>query len=312
MLNRMNRRTFGAALSAGLLGPAFAEPAPAAPLTAGEVIDRVKKQLAARGVTWQERPAGPSGAAGPATVDTYKLGDPATPVTGVATCWQSTFEELRKAAARKLNLIITHEPTFWNHLDETQAVQEDPVYRAKREFAEQHRMVIWRFHDHWHRVKPDPIAAALGRRLGWERSGSGSGFDALYVLPHTTLAAAARQVQERLGTRCVRIVGDPQQPVSRVAVAAHMLSSCLRAMRNADAVLMCEPREFDTFEYSRDALRLGQGRGIMGISHDRTEEWGMREPCAGWIRSFVPEVPVEPVAVDDWFWVAEPRRGESR
>src|SRR5262249_3535850 len=170
MSTRMNRRTFGAALGAGLLAAAGAQPAVAAPLTAGEVTDRVKKKLAEGGVTWQERPAGPGGAAVAATVDTYKLGDPATPVTGVATCWQATFEVLRKAAARKLNLVITHEPTFWNHLDDTKAVQEDPVYRAKREFAERNRMVLWRFHDHWHRLTPDPIFAALTRPLAWQRS----------------------------------------------------------------------------------------------------------------------------------------------
>jgi putative NIF3 family GTP cyclohydrolase 1 type 2 len=303
MRTRIDRRTFGKALGGGLLAAAGVQPAAAASITAGEVIDRLKKKLAERGVTWQERPAGPGGAAGAPTVDTYKLGDPATPVTGVATCWQSTFEVLRKAAGRNLNLIITHEPTFWNHLDDTQAVQQDTIYLAKREFAERNRMVLWRFHDHWHRVSPDPIFAALSRQLGWRTSGSG--FDATYVLPQTTLAAAARQVQERLGTRSVRIVGDPQQPVSRVAVAAHMLSSCVRALGKADAILMCEPREFDTFEYFRDARSLGMPRGIIGISHDRTEEWGMREPCADWVRSFVSEVPVEPVAVEDWFWVAD-------
>ena len=226
-------------------------------------------------------------------------------MTGIATCWQATFEVLRKAVARKLNLIITHEPTFWNHLDDTKAVQEDPIYRAKREFAERNRFVIWRFHDHWHQVKPDPIFAALTRRLGWQASGSGLG--TVYTLPQTTLSAAARQVQDRLGTRSVRIVGDPQQPISRVAVSAHTLSSCLTSLTNADAVLMGEPREFDTFEYFRDARSLGLRRGIIGISHDRLEEWGMREPCADWVRSFVPEVPVEPISVEDWFWVAETR-----
>ena len=91
------------------------------------------------------------------------------------------------------------------------------------------------------------------------------------------------------------------------AVSAHTLSSCLRSLTNADAVLMGEPREFDTFEYFRDARSLGFRRGIIGISHNRLEEWGMREPCADWVRSFVPEAPVEPISVEDWFWVAETR-----
>ena len=306
MPTRMSRRTFGAALGAGLLLGARTPPASAAPLTAGEVIDRVKKKLAEGGVTFQDRPMGPRGG----TVDTFKVGDPDTPVTGVATCWQATFEVLRKAAARKLNLVITHEPTFWNHLDSTKEVQDDPIYRAKREFAEKNHLVLWRFHDHWHQVQPDPIFAALTRQLRWQLSGPGRG--AVYLLPQTTLAAAARQVEERLGTRSVRIVGDPQQPISRVAMTAHTLSSCLASFGNADAILMGEPREFDTFEYFRDARALGVPRSIIGISHDRLEEWGMREPCADWVRSFVPEVPVAPIAVEDWFWVTEPRKGATR
>jgi len=73
-------------------------------LTATEVMQRV---IAATGAT---PPIG--------TVDTLKAGDPNTVVTGIATTFMDTYSVLEQAAATGKNLIITHEPTFYNHLDD--------------------------------------------------------------------------------------------------------------------------------------------------------------------------------------------------
>ena len=54
----------------------------------------------------------------PDTVDTIKAGDPATPVTGIVTTFLDTMEVLQEANRRGLNLVITHEPTFYNHPDD--------------------------------------------------------------------------------------------------------------------------------------------------------------------------------------------------
>ena len=61
----MNRRRFlvASAAATGLSA--------AAPLTAGAVVDRIRKQV---GVPWREQ-----------TVDTFKAGGPDTPLTGIAT-----------------------------------------------------------------------------------------------------------------------------------------------------------------------------------------------------------------------------------
>ena len=74
-------------------------------LTARQVIERIQKNV---GVPWRSQ-----------TVDTFKAGDPDTPVTGVATTMMATFDVLERAAASGNNLIITHEPTFYGHLDQT-------------------------------------------------------------------------------------------------------------------------------------------------------------------------------------------------
>ena len=71
-------------------------------LTAREVVARIQQQV---GVPWQSD-----------TVDTFKAGNPDSPVSGVAVTMMATLEVLQRAAAAGDNL-ITHEPTFFDHLD---------------------------------------------------------------------------------------------------------------------------------------------------------------------------------------------------
>jgi hypothetical protein len=81
------------------------------PLTARDVIERIKENI---GVPWTEP-----------TVDTFKDGDPATPVTGIAVTMMATFDVLRRASARGANLVITHEPTFYDHLDKLDVLESE-------------------------------------------------------------------------------------------------------------------------------------------------------------------------------------------
>ena len=55
--------------------------------------------------------------------------------------------------------MITHEPTFYNHQDQTAALAQDPTYEAKQRFIKDNRLVVWRFHDHAHALRPDPLVA---------------------------------------------------------------------------------------------------------------------------------------------------------
>src|SRR5262245_26999481 len=98
-------------------------------LTARQVIERIQKNV---GVPWRSH-----------TVDTFKAGDPNTPVTGIATTMMATFDVLQRAAASGKNLVITHEPTFYGHLDQIGELQKehDAVLAAKLAFIEKHHLV---------------------------------------------------------------------------------------------------------------------------------------------------------------------------
>src|SRR6201997_4589326 len=99
-------------------------------LTARQVIERIQAHV---GVPWQSD-----------TVDTFKAGNPDTPVTGIAVTMMATMDVLQRASAKGLNFVITHEPTFYSHLDTPDGLPEnDPVWSEKRVFIEKHGMVIW-------------------------------------------------------------------------------------------------------------------------------------------------------------------------
>ena len=44
----------------------------------------------------------------------------------------ATFDVLQRAAAAGRNMVITHEPTFYNGDDDTKALLNDPTYLAKQ------------------------------------------------------------------------------------------------------------------------------------------------------------------------------------
>ena len=129
---------------------------PAAALTARQVIERIKTNV---GVPWSEQTVG----------STIKAGDPETPVKGIALTMMATLDVLQRAAAAGLNLVITHEPTFYDHLDPTDGLvrENNPVTAAKLKFIADNKMVVWRFHDFSHRKRPDLIQTGVLRALGW-------------------------------------------------------------------------------------------------------------------------------------------------
>ncbi|MCB0689153.1 MAG: Nif3-like dinuclear metal center hexameric protein, partial [Saprospiraceae bacterium] len=89
-------------------------------LKAGEIISRIKKNVTC---PWRSE-----------TVDTYKSGDEESDVTGIATTFLATLDVLQRASAAGLNMVITHEPTYYNHLDDPAFFLDDPIYLAKKKF----------------------------------------------------------------------------------------------------------------------------------------------------------------------------------
>jgi putative NIF3 family GTP cyclohydrolase 1 type 2 len=256
-------------------------------MTAYEVIARIQAQLAGQGIAWREGGR-----------DTFKAGKPDTAVRGIATTGMSTFDVLRRAAAAGKNLIITHEPTFYNDRDVTTTLYTDAVYLAKQDFIAAHDLVVWRFHDHAHLMRPDPLVAGSARALGWTPYGSRDN-PRLYVLPPTTLGELATTVARRLNDRAIRVAGDPAMKVSRVLLGPGYGIPVLTAA--VDVVVGGEISEAGgNAEYALDAAAAGQPRGMIILGHMMSEDHGMQE-VAEWLRTFLTDIPVAFVAAGEPF-----------
>ncbi|HXN53969.1 MAG TPA: Nif3-like dinuclear metal center hexameric protein [Candidatus Acidoferrum sp.] len=292
----MNNRTAQACallfLAAASIGanPAAAQ---AKPLTARDVIARIQSHV---GIPWQQE-----------TVDTFKAGNPDAELKGIAVTMMATLDVLQRAAAAEQNLIITHEPTFYNHLDKPDDLEQkenDPVLAAKRAFIQEHGLVIWRFHDHWHRRKPDGIEAGMVHALGWEKFQDSSN-QYLFAVPETDLENLATDLKSRLKIHVMRVVGDPKLKVKKVALVpgASGFGKETRALEMSDIQVLItgEPREWETVEYVADAVTEGKPKALIILGHIPSEQAGMEE-CARWLKTFVSEVPVEFVPAREPFW----------
>lgn len=228
------------------------------------------------------------------TVDTLKTGDPEQVVTGIVTTFLASGDVIERAAAAGANLIITHEPTFYEHEDPTDWLGDDPVYAAKRDLIASTGMAIWRFHDYLHSLTPDPTFAGLFEALGWSDTVDPQTFFAAQR-PPTTLGKLIDEVKTKLQIANVRVVGDPNQSVSRVGlmVGAPPGRWHIKAFQEAalDVLIAGEINEWETSEYVRDALRIGLSKSLVVIGHSVSEEDGMRV-IVPWLQARLPDLPI--------------------
>ncbi len=259
-------------------------------MTAGEIVDRIKKNL---GLPWRD-----------ATYrDTFKFGGPETEVKGIATTVFCSYDLVRRASAAGLNMIIPHEDTYWNDRDDVSIVSGDPLYKTKVDFMREHNIVVFRIHDHMHAQRPDFLYVGLARELEltkYETAPNSHRFE----VPETTLGALAAQLQKRSGARALRVVGDPDAKVSRLQLGVGYATPAINN-GEIDVVISGEQQEadggLDSPAYVLDAVALGVAKGWIMLGHAISEEPGMHE-MAQWIKGFVPEIPVQLVRAGEPFW----------
>jgi putative NIF3 family GTP cyclohydrolase 1 type 2 len=261
-----------------------------APLTAGEVVDRIRKQV---GVPWRTQ-----------TVDQIVAGDENTPVRGIATTMMATLDVVERCAAAGKNMIVTHETPFYLHQDHTEDIKDDPTLQYKLDFIRKHNIAIFHFHDHWHARKPDGIAIGMMHQLGWEKNVDPDN-PKQFTFSGEPLAHFCRDIQSQLKDRTMRVVGDPQMPVKRVLTSwgfvSRMPGISLFARPDVDVFIAGETREWELVEYVRDSITAGNKKALILLGHVLSEQGGMIY-CADWLRSFVTEVPIEFIPTKEPFW----------
>src|SRR5215469_1241264 len=259
-------------------------------MTAREVVDQIKQHV---GIPWNER----------SYRDTFKLGNPDSAVKGIATTVMTTFDMLKRAKGAGLNMVVTHEDTFWNDRDDTSGLTANPLYKLKTEYVLRNDMIIWRIHDHMHAMRPDFTVVGSLRSVGVKGGEQATLTPQIYRIPETTLGEFAARVKRLTGSRAFRCVGDPKAKVSNILLGPGYATPRMTA--EADVVIGGEQQEadgaFDNVEYVMDAASLGMAKGVIMLGHVISEQPGM-EDLANWMRTFIHEVPIQFVPAEEPYW----------
>ncbi len=241
------------------------------------------------------------------TVDVIVAGNPETRIKGIVSCMFATMEVLEKAVAIDANLIVTHEPTFYNHLDKADSFLKDPVYKEKIDYIEKNELVVWRFHDYAHRTKNDLVLTGMVKKLGWEKNQLKPGIGT-FGFKTTTLNNILSRLKDVFPENSFYVVGKAEMPVSRVALAPGAPGSMrqINLLRDPDidVVIGGEVPQWETYEYVRDAVFQNKNKAIVFIGHSNSEESGMKN-AAEWMQEFLVDIPVTFIPSGPAYWSYE-------
>lgn len=246
-------------------------------LSASQIIDLIKKNVTC---PWSAQ-----------TVDTFKSGNPDDVVTGIAVCMFADMKVLKQAVANKCNLIIAHEPTFYSHLDETKTLENDLVYQDKMKFINENKLIIWRFHDHIHRTKPDGIYFGMIEKLGWRKNQTDSSM-IRFKFEKQTLSAFISRLKLSFPGSSFRVIGNPGMIVTNVALSVGAPGTethrKLLQEKNIDLLVAGEAAEWETYQYVYDAQLQEKNKAVIFLGHAVSEADGMNY-CARWLKEFLPK-----------------------
>jgi putative NIF3 family GTP cyclohydrolase 1 type 2 len=226
------------------------------------------------------------------TVDTLKSGSPDTVVTGVVTSMFATIAVIRKTIELGANFIIVHEPTFYNHTDDTSWLKSDDVYQYKADLLNQHNIAVWRNHDYIHTLKPDGVTKGVLAQLDWQKYAD-KDLPNILTFPATPLKDIIGHAKEKLRIDKVRYIGETEKNLSRVLFipgAAGGQRQIQSIAKFKPELLICgEISEWETAEYVRDARAKGDNISLVVLGHIGSEEPGS-EFMLNWLNEKVPGV----------------------
>lgn len=221
---------------------------------------------------------------------------------------QPSLAVLREAVRRGCSLIVSPESPFYARppradamAPTVEAIEASPAMRAKRAFIADHGLSVLR-------ITPGSVAGgaatdALADQLGWAAYRR-PGAPPVYTPPGLTLAGLAELAHQRLGVRGgLRIIGSSAMPVASVLVVPGTApgTPTIQALRDVDALLTGDLREWEVVEYLHDSVEAGHPKALVAVGRILSEQ-PFVERCGATVRKWLPRLKLHVQPASDPFW----------
>ena len=211
------------------------------------------------------------------TCDTFKTGSSDIDVKKVGVAMFATPAVIKTACEWGAELLIVHEPLYYNHYD---VRTDDKIEGQKAKLLEESGISVYRYHDHPHLSRPDLIAAGELKYLGFDGDIEYTDiFDLVRVKLNEPITARqlACHIEEKLGIKNVRIAGAADKSISRISCMFGAPGGLLDELKRdeCEALVAGEVCEWALCEYARDASELGYTKAVLALGHAGSERAGM-------------------------------------
>ncbi len=211
------------------------------------------------------------------TCDGFKYGNPELEVQGIAVGWQALQSALEEAQDKGCNLFITHEPTFYSHMDDDRNARQSVPAQRKMAFLERTGMVVYRCHDVWDVFPRLGIVDSWSEFLGLGEPVARAKYYNLHEVLPTTVWELAMRIAGRvaeLGEQEVQFSGARWKMARRLAVGTGAITQVQRMVKlGADVVLTTD----DGVWQWRDGSWLADlGVPMITVNHMTAEIPGLR------------------------------------
>ena len=226
------------------------------------------------------------------TVDRVIYGDPEREVTGIAVAWMPYLETIRETGRLEANVLITHEPTFYDHLDLDSTNSLLPEVEEKKHLIDSLGITIIRCHDVWDAFPDVGIPYAWGGFLELGKPKTKKLFYNVYSVESQSAAAFAGKVAGKttlLGQPNVEFYGDPEREIRTVGVGTGCISNPFELYDlGADLAISVDDvvRAWIAGEWCTD-----NGNPLVVVNHCVSEEPGMAT-LAEFLQKTFPRIPV--------------------
>ncbi len=130
----------------------------------------------------------------------------------------------------------------------------------------------------------------------------------LYTAAPTTVKALAAQLQSKLKGRVIRIIGDPNLTVTKLAYMPGAPGEPRQIMtlerEDVEVLIGGEIPEWETISYAWDAALEGRHKALILLGHFTSEEPGM-EHFTAWAKTVFPGTKVDFIPAGEPYWTPE-------